>query len=87
MSARNEKEAGKLILSNFQMFNEAVLLFESEIQPAVLKAVDQAFESACNEAGWYCVADFAENENAWFCLNDWVLPDVEDNALANFYMD
>lgn len=86
MSERTEKEAGRLILSNFQMFNDAVMLFEREIEPFILKLLDQQIEVTCNEKGWHSYTDFPDNCDTWFCPKNWLVanPEDEEDYVARF---
>lgn len=88
MSERNEKEAGRLILSNFQMFNEAVLLFEKAIQPAILEAFDATVERECQGKleGVFDFHEDEENKNTRFYMKQWLLPDSE-SPIAYFMLD
>ena len=38
------RKAGSVILANLAMFNESVMLFEDEIQPAFWEALSKAIE-------------------------------------------
>ncbi len=48
----SEFQAGKMILSQIGMFNEAAILFEHEIQPAVLGAIDECVEVFAKAEQW-----------------------------------
>jgi hypothetical protein len=86
MSERDEKEAGRLILSNFQMFAEALQLFYQQVEPTFLRAMDKLIEDVSENMGWHSDVDFLENGETWFCPAEWVLPDSKYKASAYFYL-
>jgi len=86
MSENNEKEAGKLILSNFQMFAEAMQLFFQQVEPTFLRALDKLIENNSMHMGWHSEVDFYENVETWFCPAEWVLPDSKYKASAYFFL-
>lgn len=69
------REAGRIILENLGMFNEAAILYEESIQPEIFKEIEELVKDWADEQGWKHVAD-------WEDLNIWVAP-VEWNASGN----
>ncbi len=51
------RKAGSVILANLAMFNESVMLFEDEIQPAFWEALSKAIEDWVNNPEWIGESD------------------------------
>lgn len=83
-----DRKAGQLILSQVGMFNEAVVLFENTIQPAVLAGIDACVESFAEDNGWD--GEFEANEiNCWLAPRTWITnPGAEEPEFkAKFEID
>lgn len=74
------RKAGSIILANLAMFNEAVVLFENEIQPQFLLELDKAIESWTKEQEWF--GQFEEhtddNGQTWLLPQEWLDDKAED---------
>ena len=67
-----EFQAGKMILSDIGMFNEAKILFEEVVEPAVLGAVDECVEAFAKAEQWVGVFKFAGDEkDCWLAPVQW----------------
>lgn len=66
-----ERQAGTLLLSQFKMFNEAVVVFEQQIDPAIWKGVDLCAAAFIKERGWEGETDIAESGAFWFAPKAW----------------
>ncbi|HMX99074.1 MAG TPA: hypothetical protein PKL69_13025 [Agitococcus sp.] len=71
------RKAGSIILANLAMFNEAVVLFENEIQPQFLLELDKAIESWTKEQEW--IGQFEEHTDGqtWLLPQEWLYDDAE----------
>jgi hypothetical protein len=67
----NEKDAGRLILADLALFNEAKVFFEKEIQPAVLDAFNEAVKDWANQHGWSSNAEWDQDNGK---LSLWLAP-------------
>ena len=68
-----EREAGQLILSQLGMFNEAVVLYENVIEPAIAKGFDKCIETFANDNEWSGEYEFhTENSNCWLAPKQWI---------------
>lgn len=84
-----ESKAGQLVLSQLGMFNEARILFENVIEPAVLKGIDACVESFAHDNGWDGDYEFASDSDCWLAPNTWrTNPGEEDPEFkASFAID
>ncbi len=71
-------KAGSVVLENFTLFNEAVMYFESAVQPKFLEAFDSVVSSFIEQEKWFGNADFKEEQDSWFALPSWNMGTVED---------
>lgn len=65
------RNAGSVILANLAMFDEATLLFESQISPAFLQTFDKVINEFAKKENWFVQASFADDEECWFALPNW----------------
>lgn len=84
-----ERKAGELILSKFEIFNEAVVLFETVIQPAIDQGVDKCVASFGIDNDWFGEYDFESDKNCWIAPKSWAINDEDDkpNYKAWFHID
>lgn len=69
-----ENKAGHLILSQLRMFNEAVILFENVVSPAIEKGLDNIVESFADDNNWDGKFEFAsEDADLWVAPNHWII--------------
>lgn len=70
----SDKEAGKLILADLAMFNQAVLLFEKEVSPEIQKEFADAIEAWAkqDDRNWLCNIDWDWGRTDRSCI--WVAP-------------
>jgi len=66
-----ERQAGTLLLSQFKMFNEAVVVFEQQIDPAIWKGIDLCAAAFIKARGWGGETDYAESGTFWFAPKTW----------------
>lgn len=66
-----ERQAGTLLLSQFKMFNEAVVVFEQQIDPAIWKGIDLCAAAFIKARGWEGETDIAESGAFWFAPKAW----------------
>jgi len=68
----DEFQAGKLILSDIGMFNEAMIVFRDVVEPAVLGAVEECVEAFAKVEQWVGGFDLAgDDENCWLAPPQW----------------
>lgn len=68
---KEERQAGTLLLSQLKMFNEAVVIFEQQIDPAIWKGVDLCAGEFMKARGWGGETDYAESGTFWFAPKTW----------------
>ena len=86
----DERKAGVLILSNLGMFNEAAVLFEKVVQPAILKAINYSIETFAEENDWDGEFDLAgHNNECWLAPLAWNIAEPDDEVCykASFDID
>ncbi|WAH54238.1 hypothetical protein LMA04_09575 [Pseudescherichia vulneris] len=66
-----ERQAGTLLLSQLKMFNEAVVVFEQQIDPAIWKGIDLCAAAFIKALGWGGETDYAESGTFWFAPKTW----------------
>ena len=67
----NEFQAGKLILSQIGMFNEASILLCNKVEPALLGAIDECVEKFVKAEKWIAITKFAEENDCWLAPAQW----------------
>lgn len=68
----DEFQAGKMILSQIGMFNEAVNLFGNVVEPAVLGAIDECIEAFATAEQWVGNFELAgEDSECWLAPAQW----------------
>lgn len=72
------RKAGSVILANLAMFNESAILFESEIEPAFMEALDKTIESWVSEQKWIGLFNYHIDNQAWISLSEWHCTGTED---------
>lgn len=74
-STKEERLAGTLILSQFKMFNEAVVVFEKQIEPAFWKGFDQCIQRFIQDNGWEGEVGIVQKGFSWLGPKAWKLED------------
>lgn len=74
------REAGRIILENLGMFNEAVRLYEECIHPEIFKNIEQLVKSWADEQGWKHEADW-DDENILVAPVEWDTSENQDMLL------
>jgi len=64
MKMSDNKEAGRMILADLKMFNAATVLFEQEVYPAIMEALDEAIQNWAAKRDWH-VEGTLEDYNLW----------------------
>ncbi|MCW2482732.1 hypothetical protein J5224_27050, partial [Candidatus Symbiopectobacterium sp. NZEC135] len=72
-STKEERLAGTLILSQFKMFNEAVVVFEKQIEPAFWKGFDRCIQRFIKDNGWEGEVGFVPKGYCWLAPKAWKL--------------
>lgn len=75
----NEFQAGKMILSQIGMFNEAVVHYEQELEPSVLGAIDDCVKAFAKNELWVGKFELAEEEVCWLAPAQWSVG-IDHNA-------
>jgi hypothetical protein len=82
----NEYQAGKIILSQIGMFNEAANLFGDVVQPAILQSIDKCIEDFASSEQWIGRFEFGEeDEFFWLAPNAWNVSDESDDPDADVW--
>lgn len=76
-----ENQAGKMILSNIGMFNEAVVLFEKIIEPAIMKSIGECVEAFAKSEQWINYFDNDDGLDCWLAPSQW---NVDSDPKAKF---
>jgi hypothetical protein len=75
----SEFQAGKMILSQISMFNEAVVMFETVIEPAAMGAIDECVQAFAKEEKWDGGFKLkGENEDCWLAPKQWDIAEKDD---------
>lgn len=74
-----ESQAGKLILSQIGMFNEAVILFVNVVEPALLGAVDDCVEAFAKAEQWDGLFDLADDSDCRLAPAQWNVGEESDD--------
>lgn len=75
----DENQAGKMILSHINLFNEAVVMFSNVIEPAVKGAIDECVQAFAKEEKWDGQFELKdENENCWLAPKQWDIAEKDD---------
>ncbi len=84
----DEFQAGKMILSDIGMFNEAVILFEEVVEPAVLGAVDVCVEAFAKDEQWVGGFGLAgDEEYCWLAPAQWNIGADSGEPDANMWFE
>ena len=76
----NEFQAGKMILSQIGMFNEAVNLLVEGVEPALLGAVDECVEAFAKAEQWDGIFDLAgDDSECWLAPAQWNVGEDSDD--------
>lgn len=67
-----DNKAGQLILSQLKMFNEAAVLFEQLVQPAILKGIDSTIEAFGEESDWDGKYELESDDDCWLAPKTWI---------------
>jgi len=68
-----ERKAGRLILSQFKMFNQAAVLLEQTLLPAFWKGFDQCVERFVIDNAWAGEFTLEQKEYCWLAPKQWVV--------------
>ncbi|HEM7507719.1 TPA: hypothetical protein U2J54_000689 [Providencia rettgeri] len=68
-----ERQAGKQLLSQLKMFNEAVVYFDQHIEPAFWKSFDKCIDRFIKNNKLAGDADYENKQYCWLAKNDWVI--------------
>lgn len=75
-----DKKAGQLILSQLKMFNEAVVLFENVISPAINRGIDSCVENFVEKNDWLGEFEFeSDNKKCWLAPGHWCSNPAEED--------
>ncbi|MDU6685773.1 MAG: hypothetical protein E6470_19400 [Enterobacteriaceae bacterium] len=72
-----ERKAGTLLLSQFKMFNEATVMFETHIEPSFWKGFDRCIDEFVRAVEWAHEINYADNEYSWLAPQSW---EVENDS-------
>ncbi len=82
----DEFQAGKMILSDIGMFNEAAILFKEVVEPAVLGAVDECVAAFTKAEQWVGVFELAgDGEICWLAPAQWNIGAESGEPDANMW--
>lgn len=84
------RTAGALILSDLALFNQAVVLFEKEVQPEILKQLNEKVLEWATQNNW--VANYSwtgDMTEIWIAPESWNAADngEEIDLIARFWLD
>lgn len=81
------RKAGTMILEHLAMFNEAAVLYETQIHTEVVEELDIAIEQWAKNEGWGVEADWREDGFIWVAPLEWNIGPDEDDFKAWFVLD
>ncbi|MBC7163158.1 MAG: hypothetical protein H5U26_13770 [Immundisolibacter sp.] len=84
-----DKKAGQLILSQLKMFNEAAVLFEQVVEPAILKGIDVTVDSFAEKNDWDGEYELESDNDCWLAPKAWITNPGEEGPKfkAQFAID
>lgn len=84
-----ENKAGQLILSQLGMFNEAKILFENTVEPAVLRGIDTCVESYAEDNDWNGKYELVSEYDCYLAPKTWITNPGEEEPefKAKFVID
>lgn len=72
------KEAGRMILVDLQLFNQAAVLFENEVQPEILASVANEIKAWIDEQGWRGSIYDESLDDSWLAPNEWAFTNTKN---------
>jgi hypothetical protein len=82
----DNKEAGKLILADLAMFDQAVLLFKKEVAPEIHDKFAEAVKEWADRKEWLCNIDWdwsnTEKNSIWVAPKGWSTMGATDNDVT-----
>lgn len=79
----NNKEAGRMILGNLELFNQTVVLFKQELEPEILAKFAEAIQRWADKHGWTSVVDSEDIDDSWIAPQSWCFKEENDDDDAN----
>ena len=83
------RKAGSVILANLAMFNESAILFESEIEPAFMEALDKTIEEWASQQEWIGLFEAYADKDTWIYPSEWrtsLAEEESDTVVAGFLL-
>jgi hypothetical protein len=65
------KEAGRMILADLQLFNQAAVLYENEVQPEILTSVTNVIKAWIDDQGWRGDIGDDSLDDSWLAPGRW----------------
>lgn len=65
------KEAGRMILADLQLLNQAAVLFENEVQPEILTSVTTVIKAWIDDQGWRGDIGDDSLDDSWLAPGGW----------------
>ena len=79
----DNRQAGRMILEDLQLFNQTVVLFEQEIEPEIRAKFSEATLTWAEEHGWSSFADDEDICKYWVAPLCWRFKDAKGDDSAN----
>jgi hypothetical protein len=79
----NKKDAGRTILGSLELFNQAVVLFEQELEPEVRTKFAEALQGWADQHGWTAKTDSDDINEYWIAPPGWSFKEENGRDNAN----
>ncbi|CAI8951140.1 DUF4268 domain-containing protein [Pseudomonas sp. IT-P258] len=79
----HNKQAGRMILGDLQLFNQAAVLFEQELEPEVLANFSELIQTWANDHRWSSMVDGEDIVGYWIAPPKWSFKDEKGGDRAN----
>lgn len=81
-----ERKAGELILSQLGMFNEAMVLYGTVIEPAIFKGIDECVENFVHDSEWIGKSHLGP-DGSWVAPKTWLNNQGEEEPERNAWFE
>lgn len=80
-----ERQAGALLLSQLSMFNQAAVVFETQITPAFMKGFDQCVTQFIQASNWHGESTVEDNDYFWIAPDHWFVGEEKCKCWFEYY--
>lgn len=80
-----ERQAGALLLSQLSMFNQAAVVFNTQVTPAFMKGFDQCVTQFIKASNWHGESTAEDNDSIWLAPASWVVEGDDCKCWFEYY--